>query len=336
MRKALCLFVVFTLVLFSVSAGGQGEAAGEEQEQIIIRAGHVNPPGEPAHEAWNLFEEIMEERLGDRVDVQIYPQGQLGGERDLIEQVQVGTLDMTAPSAGPLANYNEELLVLNLPYIFASEKEMFEILDGPIGDRLAESTLEKSDIMILDWWSTGVRHMFTDDTPIRTPDDMSGMKVRVMENPVFIDSFQALGALPTPLPYPAVYESIQTGIVKGAENDSSGYRNMKFFEVAPYYSLTSHLIITKPLLVNPDFYENLPADVKEVFDECVAEATEYQRTLFQTNFEKDLEWLEAQGVTVTEDVDISKFRERMTPVWDEYKDEFGAELLEDIKDELGI
>lgn len=334
MKKVICLLAIVALVAFAVSAGGQGEAA--EEEQIIIRAGHVNPPGEPAHEAWNLFEKIMEERLGDRVDVQIFPQGQLGGERDLIEQVQVGTLDMTAPSAGPLANYNKELLVLNLPYIFASEDEMWQVLDGDIGGRLIESTLEKADILILDWWSTGVRHMFTDDTPIRTPDDMAGMKIRVMENPVFIDSFQALGALPTPLPYPAVYESIQTGIVKGAENDSSGYRNMNFFEVAPYYSLTSHLIITKPLLVNPDFYNSLPDDVREVFDECVDEATDYQRTLFKTNFEKDVEWLEAQGVTVTENVEIDKFRAKMTPVWAEYEDEFGADLLADIKAELGI
>lgn len=334
MKKALCLFVALTVVLFSVGASGQGEAG--EEETITIRAGHVNPPGEPAHEAWNLFEERMEERLGDRVDVQIFPQGQLGGERDLIEQVQVGTLDMTAPSAGPLANYNEEILVLNLPYIFSTEEEMYQVLDGDIGDRLIESTMEEANILILDWWSTGVRHMFTENTPIREPADMRGMKVRVMENPIFIDSFEALGAQPTPLPYPDVYEALQTGVVAAAENDSSGYRTMNFFEPAPYYSLTSHLIITKPLLINPDFYNGLPDDVRTVLDEVVDEATEYQRTLFAENFAKDIEWLEDNGVTVIEDVDIAKFRERMTPVWEEYEDEFGADLLADIKAELGI
>ena len=326
--------MVLTLVLFSVSATGQGEAA--KQETVTLRAGHVNPPGEPAYEAWVLFEKLMEERLGDRIDVQIFPQSQLGGERDLIEQVQLGTLDMTAPSAGPLASYNKELLVLNLPYIFATEDEMWQVLDGPVGDRLIESTLEATDILILDWWSTGVRHIFTPNQPIRTPADMRGMKIRVMENPIFIDSFLALGSQPTPLPYPAVYESLQTGVVDAAENDSSGYRNMNFFEPAPYYSLTSHLIITKPLLINPDYYNGLPDDVRTVLDECVAEATAYQRKLFAENFATDIEWLKEQGVTVIEDVQIGLFREKMTPVWAKYEDRFGADLLADIKAELGI
>lgn len=334
MKRVVCLVVIISLVLFNLSAGGQREAS--EEETIIIRAGHVNPPGEPAHEAWNLFKELMEQRLGDRVDVRIFPQGQLGGERDLIEQVQMGTLDMTAPSAGPLANFNREILVLNLPYIFASESEMYRVLDGHIGDRLIESTLERANILILDWWSTGVRHIFTNDTPIRSPEDMAGMKIRVMENPIFIDSFQALGSLPTPLPYPDVYESIQTGVVEGAENDSSGYRTMSFYEVAPYYSLTSHLIITKPVLINPDFYARLPDDVRTVFDQAIAEATEYQRTLFAGNFATDIEWLEENGVTVIEDVEIDRFRERMLPVWDKYEDDFGADLLAEVKAELGI
>lgn len=332
MKKMVLVLVLVTVVLFAAFAAGGREAA--TAERIIIRAGHVNPPGEPAHEAWELFKKLMEERLGDRVDVRLYPQGQLGNERDLIEQVQLGTIEMTAPAVSPLALYNPELNVLNLPYLFESEQALWSVTDGPIGQRFVDRTLEEG-ILILDWWSTGVRHIFA-NKPIRTVRDMAGMKIRVMENPVFVDSFTAIGSQPTPLPYGEVYQSLATGVVDAAENDSSGYRNMNFFEVAPYYSLTAHLIIAKPVLINPEFYNSLPADVRNTLDEVLIEATRYQRELYESNFDSDVEWLKQQGVTVVADVRTEEFQRQLVDVWAKYERDIGADLLADVKATLGI
>lgn len=332
MKKLVCLVLALTVVVLSMEAAGSKEKS--VQERVIIRAGHVNPPGEPAYEAWEFFKKHMEQRLDKRVEIKLFPQGQLGSERELIEQVKLGSIEMTAPAVSPLALYNPELNVLNLPYIFKSEKELWSITDGPIGKRLIESTL-KQGILILNWWSTGVRHIFA-SKPIRTASDMVGMKIRVMENPVFIDAFRALQALPTPLPYGEVYQSLATKVVDAAENDSSGYRNMKFYEVAPYYSLTAHLIIVKPVLINPKFYNNLPADLRKTLDEVLAEATKYQRDLFANNFNSDIEWLKKQGVKVVEDVRTEEFQRLMLPVWAKYEKEIGPQLLSDVKAALGI
>jgi len=332
MKKALCLFLMVPLILFSVGAAGQKDAAG--QKPVVIRAGHVNPPGEPAYEAWNVFKKIMDEKLGNRVDVQIFPQGQLGNERDLIEQVKLKSIEMTAPAVSPLAQYNPELNVLNLPYLFKNENDLWKVVDGPIGKRFIESTKKSAGVLILNWWSTGVRHIFA-KKPIRSVADMRELKIRVMENPVFIDSFRALNSLPTPMPYGEVYQALATGIIDAAENDSSGYRNMKFFEVAPYYSLTAHLIIPKPVLINPAFYEGLPADIRKVLDDAIVESTKFQRKLFENNFNSDIQWLKQQKVTIVE-LDTAEFQRLMLPVWAKYEQNIGPGLLNDVKKVLGI
>ncbi len=324
--------VLMFVILPDMFAGGKAET---KPTKIIIRAGHVNPPGEPAYEAWEVFKKKMHEKLGNTVEVQTFPQGQLGNERELIEQVKIGSLEMTAPAVSPLALQNSELNVLNLPYIFKNEGELWKVVDGPIGKRLIESTRQKAGVLILNWWSTGVRHIFS-KRPIRRVADMRDMKIRVMENPVFIDAFRALNALPTPMPYGEVYQALATGLVDAAENDSSGYRNMKFFEVAPVYSLTAHLIITKPVLIHPAFYDKLPADVKKTLDETLQEATNFQRNLFATNFEEDIKWLKQQKVTVVDDVNLAEFQKIMVTVWAKYEANIGKELLNEVKRFLGI
>lgn len=332
MKKALCFFLLGSLLLFSAAASGQKE--GARQETIVIRAGHVNPPGEPAYEAWELFKKIMQEKLGKRVDVQVFPQSQLGNERDLIEQVKLNSIEMTAPAVSPLALSNSELNVLNLPYLFKDENALWKVVDGPIGKRLIESTRKSAGVLILNWWSTGVRHIFA-SKPIRSVAEIRDMKIRVMENPVFIDSFRALNSQPTPMPYGEVYQALATGLVDAAENDSSGYRNMKFFEVAPYYNLTAHLIITKPVLINPGFYDRLPGDVRKVLDDAIAESTRFQRKLFEENFEQDVKWLKQQKVTIVE-LDTTEFQRLMLPVWTKHEQSIGPGLLDDVKKVLGI
>jgi tripartite ATP-independent transporter DctP family solute receptor len=324
------ILVVGLAILIITSAS----SAMARSKKVTIRVGHVNPPGEPAYAAWELFKRTMERRLGRKVVVKIYPQGQLGNERDLIEQTKLGSIQMTATAAAPLALHNPHLGIYNLPYLFKNEDELWSITDGPIGLDLAEETARKG-ILVLDHWSTGVRHIFSKE-PVRTVDDMRGVKIRVMESPIFIAAFRGVGAQPTPLPYGEVYQALATGVVDAAENDSSGYRNMKFFEPAPVYSLTAHNIIPKPVQINPLFYKKLPDDVRRVLLATLRECTIYQRTLFANNFATDLEWLKKQGVTVVPDVDKKGFQKLLVPIWAEFNKTIGADLIKAVKKELGI
>lgn len=325
------MVLMFGLAVFIVLSASSVLA---KSKKVTIRVGHVNPPGEPAYAAWELFKEMMERRLGRKVVIKIYPQGQLGNERDLIEQTELGSIQMTATAAAPLALHNPHLGIYNLPYLFKSEEELWSITDGPIGLDLAEETARKG-ILILDYWSTGVRHIFS-KKPIRTVDDMRGVKIRVMESPIFIAAFRGVGAQPTPLPYGEVYQALATGVVDAAENDSSGYRNMKFFEPAPVYSLTAHNIIPKPVQINLPFYQKLPEDVRRVLIATVRECTLYQRNLFANNFATDLAWLKKHGVTVVSNVDKKGFQKRLVPIWAEFKETIGADLIKAVKKELGI
>lgn len=294
--------------------------------QYVIRAGHVNPPGEPAYLAW----ELLAERLKGKIDVKIYPASQLGGERDLIEQVKMGTIEMTAPSAAPMALYNPTINLFSLPYMFKDDDHLWRVTDGPIGKKIAEDTEKKSGLMILDWWTTGTRHLILRNKPVHTPGDMKGVKIRVMESKAFIELFKALGALPTPMPYGEVYQALATGVIDAADNDSSGYRNMKFYEVGSYYSLTAHTTVPKPVLINPAFFKRLPKDLQQALRQALAEATKFQRNGYATGFEKDLEFVKSKGAKVNM-VNREPFVKLMTPVWKQFEGEVGRDLIDKVQ-----
>jgi TRAP-type transport system periplasmic protein len=294
--------------------------------QYVIRAGHVNPPGEPAYLAW----ELLAARLKGKIDVKIYPASQLGGERDLIEQVKMGTLDMTAPSAAPMALYNPTITLFSLPYIFKSDDHLWRVTDGPIGKKIAEETEKKSGLMILDWWTTGTRHLILRNKAVHTPDDMKGVKIRVMESKAFIELFKALGALPAPMPYGEVYQALATGVIDAADNDSSGYRSMRFYEVGPYYSLTAHTTVPKPVLINPAFFKRLPKDLQQALMEALAEATKFQRNGYATAFDNDVEFVKSKGAKVNT-VNREPFVKLMTPVWKQFDAEVGRDLIDQVQ-----
>jgi tripartite ATP-independent transporter DctP family solute receptor len=222
--------------------------------------------------------------------------------------------------------------VFFLPYLFKDEAHMWRVTDGPIGEEITEQTLKDAGVKIVAYWSTGVRHFFHKNKEIRTPEDMEGVKLRVMEDRIFMESFKEIGALPTPIPYTELYSALATGVVDAAENDSAGYRFNKFYEVAPYFSLSGHMIIGSSVIINPKFYNQMPDDIKEVFERVMKEATDYQRHLYATNFEDNIEFLKEQGVTVTEDVDRDAFVKAMQPAWKRLGDIVDLDLVQRIVD----
>lgn len=325
------LFIAFSLIMMMALAGCGGKASGSDdadKKTYTIKIGNGNPAGEPSADTLDGFvKEELEKRSDGQFKVQVYLNSQLGSETELLEQVKSGTLQIATPSAP--SYLVPDLSVYFLPYLFETQDELWKITDGPIGEGLTKQLEEKTNSKVLGWWSTGIRHIFSKDKEIRHVDDLKGMKIRVMEIPVLMDVFKGLGALPTPLPYSDVYGSLTTNVVDGADNDPSGYKNMKFYEVANNFSISNTLNYPKAVVINEDFYNSLPEDLQKVIDEVFAEAQEKQRALFMDVMDSDIEELKEKGVNVIEDVDIESFKNLAEPIWRGTKD-INQDLLNEI------
>lgn len=298
---------------------------------IELTAATVNPPGEPCYEAFKMMhEKLAQGKTG--VTLKLFPQGQVGDEKDAIEQVKMGAITMTCVAGAALSAFAPIIGVFDIPYLFRDDTtHPWIVSDGPIGKKIGAQIEKESGLTLLGWWSAGMRHVFTRKTVVKTPDDMKDLKIRVIGSPVYIDTFAALGAKPTPMPYGEVYTSLATGTIDAAENDTSGYRNMKFYEQAPYLSLTGHFFLYKPIVANGAAMAKLSPEQRKEFDQIFAEATKYQRDLFAHTSAGDIQWLKEHKVTVTEP-DRKLFMEKVKPVQEKYAAKYGPELVQEIRD----
>lgn len=306
-------------------------AAAAWGQTLELTAAHGNPPGEPCYEAFKLMtERFAAGKSGLRLKV--FPRGQIGDEKDAIEQIRLGALDMSCVSSTNLAAWAPSVGVFDIPFLFRDgDKHPWVVADGPIGQKMNATVEKESGFVVVGWWSAGMRHVFTRGKPVRTPADLKDVKIRVIASPLYIDTFNTLGARSTPMPYSEVYTSLATGAVDAAENDSSGYRNMKFFEQAPQLSLTGHFFQFKPVIANKNMFSKMTPEQRKEFDAVFAEMTTYQRKLFATNFDDDIAWLVKNGkVTVTQP-DRASFEVMVKPVRDKYEQKFGRDAVEAIR-----
>lgn len=303
-----------------------GQALSQE-----LTAAHVNPPGEPSNVAFEeLAKRLSESNTG--LSLAVFPQGQIGSEADAIEQVRIGALSMTTVANATMSAFAPSAGVYDIPFLFRDgDKHPWIVADGPIGAEIEQKIEDESGLEVIGWWSAGLRHVFTREKVVHTPEDLKGQKIRVIGSPVYIDTFNGLGALATPMPYGEVYTSLATGAIDGGENDTSGYRNVKFYEQAPNLSLTGHFFLFKPVVANRAVMEGLTPEQRAEFDQIFADVTKIQRDLFATTSEKDIAWLKENGVTVTE-VDRQPFIDMVQPVADKFAGTYGADLVQRIRD----
>jgi len=295
------------------------------QQKMVIKAADVHPLGYPTVEAVVRMGKKLEAASSGRLTVQMYPQMQLGGEKEMIEQAQVGALQIARVSVGALGPVVDELNVFNLPFIFRDEAHMRKVIDGPIGEELLQKvTSSPARLVALGWMDAGTRNVYS-NKPVTKPADLKGMKVRMMGNPIFVETMNAMGGNGVAMGFNELYSAMQTGVVDGAENNEPTVLAQNHYQVAKIYSLTGHLIIPEMFVFSKVSWDKLSKDDQALVKKVSREAQMEQRGLWDDKTAKATEELKAKGVQFVP-ADKQAFFKATQPVRDKYGAKYSALL----------
>ena len=313
------ILIMLCIALGMTLAGSYGALAAGKT--TVLKAGHTVENTHPYQIGLEAFAKEFNKRTDGRYQVDIYHSSQLGTERDMTEGVGMGTLDFVITTNAPLTGFLPRLGVFDLPYLFISREHAHKVLDGPIGAELMNGA-DKKNLVFLAYFENGFRNITNSKQPIKVPDDMKGMKIRVMESKVHLATFRAFGANPTPMAWSEVFTALQQKTIDGQENPIMTLWNAKIYEVNPYLSMTEHFYSPAPFLTNKDFYNSLSAEDKKAMHEAAAVARQVQRDAAKEQNSGYVTKLAEKGMQVTE-VDKGLFKEKAREVYQQFDKEFG-------------
>jgi tripartite ATP-independent transporter DctP family solute receptor len=321
MIKGLSIIISISLIL---SAGWAG-SSGAQEKPLSLKLGHAVAPVHPYHLGAVRFSELVAQRTGGKVKVEVYPSTQLGNERDMVEGLQLGTIDLVVTSTGPVGGFVPKMFVVDLPFLFRDRDHAYKVLDGPIGRDLL-SALSAKSIRGLAFWENGFRQITNNVRPIEKPADLKGIKIRTMENKVHLAAFRAFGASPTPMAWSEVYTALQQRTIDGQENPIAIIHDHKLYEVQKYLALTGHFYSPALLLMSEKSFNRLSKDVQKIMVDTALECAQYERNLLRESEAQQLETLKAKGMQVT--VPNKKpFQDAAAPVYKEFEGQFGKDLI---------
>jgi tripartite ATP-independent transporter DctP family solute receptor len=304
------------------------------QEPMVLKSADVHPLGYPTVQAVENLGKKLSEATGGRLTVEIYPSMQLGGEKETLEQAQVGALAMTRVSVGVMGPIVDDLNVFNLPFVFRDVDHMHKVIDGEIGDALLQKITDdpNAGLVGLNWMDAGTRNVYNSQHPVEKMEDLQGLKIRTMGNQMFVDMANAMGANGVAMGYDQLINALQTGIVDGAENNYPSYSTGQHYNYAPYFSTTGHLMIPEILVFSKKVWDSLSAEDQALIQKLAKEAQLEQRELWMAKEQESIEDMKAHGVTITEITPEEKkrFQDAMKPVWDKYGAQY-ADLLTQIQ-----
>ena len=280
--------------------------------------------------AIDAFAKEVEARTNGRYKIQTFYAGALGAERESVEGVQLGTLDLTLTSTGPLPNFVPDVAILDIPFLFRDYAHARAVLDGPIGQDLLQKFPPKG-IVALAWAENGFRHMTNSKRPVNVPDDLKGLKMRTMENPIHIQAYKQFGILPTPMAFTEVFTALQQGTVDGQENPLSVITAAKLDQVQKNLSLTGHVYSPAVILMNKGQWDKLSAADRQAFLDAAREAVKANRARIDDDEKKAVADLRAKGMAVVDNVDKAKFQATLVPVYADFGKRFGQENIDRIK-----
>lgn len=278
----------------------------------------------------DVFAKEVEKRTAGRYKIQTFYSGSLGGERESVEAVQLGTMELTFTSTGPVPNFVPEARILDIPFLFRDKAHARAVLDGPIGQELL-TKFDSKGIKALAWGENGVRHMTNSKRAVNQPEDLKGLKMRTMENPVHVAAYKGLGIVTTPMAFPEVFTALQQGTVDGQENPLSVIMAAKFEQVQKHLSLTGHVYSPAIFLMTKAAFDKLSAADKTAFLDAAKEAVKANRARVDEDDAKGVAELRSKGMNVVENVDKAKFVATLAPVYAEFDKQFGKANLDKIR-----
>lgn len=330
----ICLLLVLTVTVLGCDkdVDKPQDVKLQDVKPIEMKLGHGGAVNHYYQLGCEKFKEIVEDRTDGAVKITIYPSNQLGTQQEMIEGVMSGSIEINATSDVALSTFEPTFGILNLPFLFDDMEHVAKVFDGNTGEKIAK-TLEEKGAIVLAYWENGFRQITNSKRPIETPDDLKGLKIRVPEGAVFVDSFNVLGANATPLSFTELYSALQLKTVDGQENPFAHVLTQKFYEVQEYLSVTSHIHSIEPFIMNKKVFDDLTLEQQKVFKDAAQEVAIWMRQYILDEEEEQLKEIGELGMKINIVDDATLFREKSQPVYDNYMNEYGW-LIEEIRGAL--
>ena len=316
-------------VLASIVLASVGLAAAQDIKERTIKFGLNSPEGHPAVAGMKAFAENVAAKSGGKIKVQLFLNGTLGSDQATLSAVKGGTVEMAVMNSGILASEVKALEIFDFPFLFANEKEADAIVDGPVGQKM-HAALQDKGIVGLSYWELGFRNISTSKRALNKVDDIAGLKLRVIPNAINVDWVKALGANPTPLPFPEVYAALEQGAIDGQENPIAVIAANKFWEVQKFVALTNHQYNPQSVIFSKKVWDTLSPAERKIIDDATDAATKNQRAQSRASLAANLELLKKNGMTITQfpPAEVAKLREKMKPVIDKHSAALGNTVAE--------
>lgn len=329
------IHVVLGVVVLGLLAGCGGSPkpaapAAKAEYKAQLKLATLTPAAHTYNLGANKLAEAVKERSKGRIEIKIYPDGQLGkGEREVLEGLQQGNVDIYVGSTGPIGNFSPSMLIVDIPFLFRDFNHVDKVLDGPIGQKLL-ADLEKSNLKGLAFWENGFRNLTNSKLAIKTPADAKGMKIRTMENKTHMLAFKTAGLNPTPMAWSEVFGALQQKVIDGQENPVAVVYSSKIYETQKFLSLTQHVYSPAVVIVNLKKWQAMPKEDQDMLLKAAQEMAQYQRKLGRDAEEKQISELTGKGMTVTKDVDKAAWQQAMQPAFAEFAKQFGKDKIDAI------
>jgi tripartite ATP-independent transporter DctP family solute receptor len=302
-------------------------APAAAQQKTVLKASDVHAAGYPTVVAVENLGKKLEQATNGRVSVQMYPAMQLGGEKEAIEQAQVGAIAFARVSVGALGPVVDDLNVFNMPYVFRNTAHMQQVIDGPIGQELLDKVTNSGKGLVgLCWMDAGARNFYDTKKPIKTVADLKGLKIRVIGNPIFVDMANAMGGNGVAMGYDQVFSALQTGVVDGAENNPPSFVFDNHYQVAKFYTLDEHLIVPEMLVFSKKAWDAMSKEDQALLMKFSKEAQQEERKLWAAYEQQAMDKAKAAGIQIIQvsDTDKKAFQDAVKPVWDKYGPKYAA------------
>jgi len=333
-RKNVSFFISGLLLGLIVAVAGFSlvtrNQSGSDSRKVVLKLGHALDQSHPVHLGMVYMKEKLDSLSGGSVELQIFPNGQLGSETESIEQLQRGALAMTKVSAAPMESFLPEFAVFSLPYVFKNEEHYWRVLGSPVGRKLLTMP-SKVGLRGLCYYDSGSRNFYTTSKPVLKPDDLIGMKIRVMKNKTSMDMIEVLGGSPTPIPWGELYTALQQHMVDGAENNPPSFYTNRHFEVCKFFSMDHHTRIPDMLFISEQVWQRLSPQVQEWLQQAADMSVIYQRKLWQKMTAESIEAVRKEGVEIFYP-DMAPFEQKVQPMLASYQGTPVGDLLREIQE----